>query len=269
MVLGTRECSALKLLLVPCFLLLVSLAGRRWGAHVAGWLAELPVVAGPILYFLALEQGPQFASRAASAALAAILASVSFSVVYSHFCHLFRWPLTLLVSLGAWFAAALLLSMSPSSVLTSIPIALATLLLAPHAFPKTVSAGIGRHIGRIELGLRMLAGATLTVAVTFLASFIGPAWSGLLAVFPVLGIVLAVFSHRAHGASFAIALLRAMATGLYSFFVFCLVLAVALPHVGISGSFAIALTMSLAVQTLTGQYLTDRSRRSPTAAPEL
>ena len=49
---------ALKLLLVPCFLLLVSLAGRRWGAHVVGWLAGLPVVAGPILYFLALEQGP-------------------------------------------------------------------------------------------------------------------------------------------------------------------------------------------------------------------
>jgi hypothetical protein len=102
----------------------------------------------------------------------------------------------------------------------------------------------------------MLAGATLTVAVTFLASFIGPAWSGLLAVFPVLGIVLAVFSHRAHGASFAAALLRAMATGLYSFFVFCLVLAVALPHLGISGSFATALAMSLVVQTLTGQHLT-------------
>jgi len=70
-------------------------------------------------------------------------------------------------------------------------------------------------------------------------------------------------------AAYAAALLRAMATGLYSFFVFCLVLAVALPHVGISGSFATALAMSLAVQTLTGQHLSGRSRRRPAPAPEL
>ena len=259
----------LKLLLVPSFLLLVSLAGRRWGAHVAGWLAGLPVVAGPILYFLAIEQGPQFTSGAASAALAAILASVSFSVVYSHFCHLSRWPLALLLSMAAWFLAASLLSMAPNSVLASTLIALAALLLAPHAFPKTVNTDGGRDLGWIELGLRMLAGATLTVAVTFLAGSIGPTWSGLLAVFPVLGIVLAVFSHRAQGASFAAALLGAMATGLYSFFAFCLVLAVALPYLSVSGSFATALAMSLAVQALTGRHLNGRSRRQPTAAAEL
>ena len=138
---------ALKLLLVPCFALLVSLAGRRWGAHVAGWLAGLPVVAG------------LFSSRWARPAVR----------VPCGICGPCRDPCSSLVrrrilsflpsvslayadrSLGAWFAAALLLSMSPSSILTSIPIALATLLLAPHAFPKTVSAGISHHVGRIKL----------------------------------------------------------------------------------------------------------------------
>jgi chromate transport protein ChrA len=49
----------LKLLLIPGFLLLISLAGKRWGPSVAGWLSGLPVVVGPILFFLAIEQGPR------------------------------------------------------------------------------------------------------------------------------------------------------------------------------------------------------------------
>ena len=39
----------LKLLLVPLLLAAVTLAGRRWGQSVAGWLGSFPIVAGPIL----------------------------------------------------------------------------------------------------------------------------------------------------------------------------------------------------------------------------
>ncbi|MGE8319270.1 MAG: hypothetical protein ACN6O3_11040 [Comamonas sp.] len=241
----------LKLLLVPSFLLLVSLAGKRWGAPIAGWLAGLPLVAGPILYFLALEQGPQFAAGAASAALAAILASVSFSVAYAHGCQRFRWPGALLGGMAAWLAAATLLARAPDSVVASALIALAALLLAPHAFPAISSAGAGHHLGRAEMVLRMLAGALLTMGVTLVATTLGPRWSGLLAVFPVLGSVLAVFSHRAQGAAFAAVLLRSMATGLYSFLAFCLVLAVLLPRWGTAAGFAGAAAVSLAVQAAT------------------
>ncbi len=55
----------LKLFLVPALIALVTLAGRRWGPAVAGWLSAFPVVAGPILGFIALEQGAAFAARAA------------------------------------------------------------------------------------------------------------------------------------------------------------------------------------------------------------
>ncbi|MBN8494763.1 MAG: hypothetical protein J0M00_25385 [Burkholderiales bacterium] len=48
---------ALKLLLVPAFLGLLTLVARWLGPAVAGWLAGLPLVAGPIVLILALEQG--------------------------------------------------------------------------------------------------------------------------------------------------------------------------------------------------------------------
>jgi hypothetical protein len=63
---------ALKLLLIPSFIGLVSLAGRLWGPTVAGWLAGLPVVAGPILFLLWLEQGAEFARSATVYSLAAV-----------------------------------------------------------------------------------------------------------------------------------------------------------------------------------------------------
>lgn len=245
----------LKLVLVPFFLLLVTLAGKRWGPSAAGWLAGLPIVTGPILYFIAVERGPGFAASASAGALSAVFASVSFSLAYAHVCRRQGWSLAMVAGLAAWIAAASLLSFSPPSVVLSFAVALATLLIAPRAFPPTPERPAGRVIGHVELALRMLAGAVLTLAVTIAAGELGPRWSGLLAVFPILGIVLAVFSHRAQGAGFAIALLRSMATGLYSFLVFCLVLAVALPAMATPLAFAAAVLASLTVQALTGRRM--------------
>jgi hypothetical protein len=57
--------TVLKLCLAPLLILLATLAGRRWGPAVGGWLAGLPMTLGASSFILALEQGPQFAARAA------------------------------------------------------------------------------------------------------------------------------------------------------------------------------------------------------------
>ena len=44
----------LKLVLVPGLIALVTMAGRRFGPRIGGWLNALPLVAGPVLFFLAL-----------------------------------------------------------------------------------------------------------------------------------------------------------------------------------------------------------------------
>ncbi|MBC7995367.1 MAG: hypothetical protein H7Z15_19215, partial [Rhizobacter sp.] len=170
---------ALKLLLVPAFLLLVSLAGKRWGASVAGWLAGLPVVAGPILFFLALERGAVFAAGAAAMSLSAVLASVAFSVAYSHAAHRLPWPVALIVGLLAWSVGAFGLSMLPTSAPLALAISLLTLLIAPRLFPAARVQASARPIGTIELACRMGAGAALTLGVTWVAASVGPAWSGL------------------------------------------------------------------------------------------
>jgi hypothetical protein len=245
----------LKLLLVSAFLLAVSLAGRRWGAAVAGWLAGLPVVAGPVLFFIAVEQGTGFAAQAATASLSAVFASVAFSLAYAHAAHRMPWWAALLPGLGAWSGTAWVLwAMSPTWI-EALLIAMVTLWFAPHLFPAAAAPGSARPQGRLELACRMLAGAALTLAVTWASGRVGTGWSGLLAVFPILGIVLAVFSHRTLGPAYAAALLRAMATGLYSFVAFCAALALALPELGLSLGFVLAIVASLLAQAATRHRL--------------
>lgn len=246
---------ALKLLLVPSFLLLVSLAAKRWGPSVAGWLAGLPVVTGPILLFLAVERGDAFASKAAAASLSAVFASVAFSLTYAHMAVRLPWPPALLVALTAWGAAALALSWLPLSASRSLVVALLTLIAAPYLFPAKRAALTAHVVTHMELCTRMLAGAVLTVSVTVAAGALGQSWSGLLAVFPILGIVLAVFSHRTQGPAFVAALLRAMATGLYSFSALCFALSLALPHMGKAVAFGIAAALAIAVQVFTKRHV--------------
>ena len=73
----------LKLLLVPALVLLLTLAGRRWGPSLAGWLAGLPLVAGPTLLFVAVDQGAGFAASAALAALIAVPANLVFMLSFA------------------------------------------------------------------------------------------------------------------------------------------------------------------------------------------
>ncbi len=238
----------LKLLLVPTFLLLISLAGRRWGPEVAGWLAGFPVMTGPILFLLALEHGPVFTAAAATVSLSAVFGAVAFILTYARVCARRSPGLSLLYGLVSWVCAALLLTRLPPSNLVSLGIALLSLVFAPKLFPRIALPLAATVVPKWELPLRMLAGAVVTFAVTSLAAAIGPSWSGMFAVFPVLSIVLAVFSHRASGSAFAATLLKAMIWGLYAFTGFCLSLVLLLPHFGVTVSFLAATAAAIAIQ---------------------
>jgi hypothetical protein len=93
----------------------------------------------------------------------------------------------------------------------------------------------------------MLAGGAMTVAVTHLSPVLGPKFSGLFAVFPVMGIVLAAFSHRTSGNIFTIRLLRSMVYGFYAFIAFCLTVTLGLHVMAVGVAFSLALCISLTV----------------------
>ena len=247
---AARPMLALKLLLVPAFLALLTLAGRVFGPGIAGWLAGLPWVAGPILVVLALENGAAFAATAATATVTAVLALLGYSLAYAHAAQRAQWPLALAAGVAVWLLIAAALAVLQPGLGIALLLALVALAVAPRLFPSA-AAEAGRGVGPSELLVRMAAGALLTLAVSAAAAHVGGTWSGLFALFPVLGSVLAVFSHRSSGAGFAATLLRGMARGLFSLVAFCAVAAWLLPSQPLPAAFGAAVAACLLVQLAT------------------
>ncbi len=237
----------LKLLLVPSLIAFVTLAGRRWGPAIAGWLSAFPIVAGPILLAIALEQGAAFAAVAAANTLMAVLAILVFSVAYARNAGR-GMPRAMLAALLAYGLAVVVLQGITLPLWAGFLAVLAGLLVAPWLFgPAPAGAPITGKPAN-DLPWRMLAGAVLSLSVTYAAASLGPRLSGLFAMFPVMSTVLVGFSHRASGPGFAVALLRGMIKGYVAFAVFCVTLSLLLRQQSIGMAFLIATGAALAVQ---------------------
>jgi hypothetical protein len=242
---------ALKLWLVPLLIAAITLAGRRWGPAVAGWLSAFPVVAGPILYFIALDQGPEFTANAAVGTLSAVLAILAFGICYAWAASFRHWPTSLLAGFSGYALAVMLLTFwSPTLWVAAITV-MAALLLAPRWYPEPMVSDCPSRKPAKDIAWRMLAGALLVLLVTHFSTALGHRLSGIFAMFPVMGSVLVVFSHRQSGSAFTIHLLRGMLLGYYAFSVFCIVLALALVSFRINVAFLMALGCALVVQGLT------------------
>jgi len=239
---------ALKLLLVPALLAAISLAGRRWGPGVAGWLAGFPSLTGPILFFLAIERGPEFTAQASVLALSCVVPAIAFGASYAWACRRFRWPGSLACAYSAWTLGVVLLAQLPLTVAWSLALSLLALIAAPRLFPRAQAEWGSRPMPPTELLLRMAAGALMVLGVTGAAEALGSVWTGLFAAFPVMSTVLAVFSHRANGAGFVMAMLRSMVGGFYSLITYCLVVALLLEGSGIVVTFSVAVVAAVVVQ---------------------
>jgi hypothetical protein len=238
----------LKLFLVPFLIYMVTLAGRRWGPAVAGWLSAFPIVAGPILLTVALEHGAGFAATAAEGTLLAVVAILVFSIAYAWASSRFGVFGSMVGALLAYAAAVAALQAVHPPLGACFVFVWAALLLAPRLFPAVAPSAPSPQAGGNDLPWRMAAGAVLVLSVTFAASSIGARLSGFFAMFPVMSSVLVGFSHARSGRAFAVALLRGMVFGYYAFSVFCLVVALLLRGHSIALAFNAAFACALAVQ---------------------
>ncbi|MET3108380.1 putative membrane protein (GlpM family) [Oxalobacteraceae bacterium GrIS 2.11] len=245
----------IKLLLVPTLIGLVTLAGRRWGPKVAGWLSAFPIIAGPILLFVALDHGAEFAATAATGTLSAVLAIVVFSLGYSWAAMRLHWVGCLVVALLVYFIAVLGLAAVPMSLVQAALLALVSVVVAPRLFPVVTLPVVKIKPVRYDLPLRMILGAALVMLITYSAHNLGPRLAGILMMFPVMSSILTVFSHRSAGREFAILFLKGMMLGWYSFSTFCFTLALLLHGAGVAVAFVLAVLAAAIVQLGSRRFL--------------
>ncbi len=239
-----------KLILSPLLIGAISLLGRRWGPAISGWLIGLPLTSGPVVLFLALDQGTAFAAATATSLMPGIITVGVFCLTYSWAARRWAWRPALLVGWLAAFASTAVLTQItlaavPAFVVVVVILAAILRLLPPAGGPPLLAA-----TPRWEIPLRMVVASGFVLTITGLAQVLGPHLSGLLAPFPIFASILGGFTHYAQGAAAAGKLLRGVVLGSFSFAGFFLVVALLLQSLGIAGAFLGASVIALGMHSI-------------------
>jgi hypothetical protein len=250
----------LKLLLTASLIAAATLAARRWGPVIGGWLVGLPLTSGPVSVFLALEQGRDFAARAALASLTSLPALAAFNLAYARLAPRTRWYTSLLGALGAFFPLLALCRALPVPLLAALLLAVTSFALALAFLPGRSDAP-SRTLAppRWDLPLRMLIATLIVLALTEAARSLGPRWVGLLSPLPVFSTVLAAFTHEQLGGAAAVALLRGVLVACFGVAAFFALVALLLPSAGLAATYGAAVVGTLLLNA--GSLWLVRARR--------
>jgi len=232
---------ALKLVFTPAVMVAATLAGRRWGSAISGWLVGLPLTSGPLVLVLTIEHGRNFAARTATGSLSGAIAEAAFCVGWVR-----GGRAALLVASLAFAAAAAAVHALPvAALVVLVPLSLVVALRVLPPFPPRTEAAA---TPRWDLPARVVVAVAVILSLSAGATTIGARLTGLLAVYPLYSAVLAAFAHRLEGRAAAIGLLRGLLVGLFSFAAFYSLLAFLLPRTGAGVAFATAIAAALTVQ---------------------
>lgn len=250
---------AVKAVATPLLIGAASVAGRRWGDHVGGWLVALPLTSGPVAFFLAADHGFDFASRAAVGMLAGTISQIGFALAYRALAEHGRM-LAFTGGCVAFAAATIALSQLhwaalPTFALTAVALATAAAWLrrpAHHVHQPGLTDVVVPTVKppRWDIPVRMAVATGVVLTITAAAPIIGDHLAGLLSPFPVFGAVVAVMAHHVYGPQAATATLEGLILGLAAPAVFFLTLALALPPFGLT-AFMLAIVTALATQAAT------------------
>jgi len=242
----------LKLVLTPALIGAASLAGRRWGPAVSGWLVGRPFTSGPIAFFLAMSEGPEFAASSALGILTGAVSQAAFALAYAWSARRLGWKSAILAAssafaLATWAFQSVTISAAPLflAVLASLTFALRLMPTGRRSANVTL---LSIRPPRWDLPLRMGLATLFVVFLTAAAPALGARLAGLLSPFPLYAAILAVFAHRSEGSDAASGVLRGLLLGLFSFAGFFLVLAALIERQGIGTAFVGAIVVALAVQ---------------------
>lgn len=224
---------AIKIVLVPIIIALVTVAGRVWGPKVSGVLAGLPVIAGPILIFLALDFGDDFAASSAQGLLLGVVSLGLFCCIYAYTCRHRGVGVSITVSILGFLISTYVLSAANLPINLSAGLVVTFLAVVMALFPRAESHPQALSISYVEILARMVTAALVVVLITSFGALFGARVSGLLAPFPVAGTVLAGFTHFNYGSESAIRLLRGFTRGLFGMALFAFVMAFTLHTLGL------------------------------------
>jgi hypothetical protein len=259
----------LKLTLTPLLIGGASLAARRWGPAIAGWIVALPLTSGPVLFFVALDHGPAFAADAAVGTTLGLGAIVAYSLGFAA-ASTRGAAAALAAATAAYIGAGLVLQAVagwPYLLLAAL-VALA-ILATLRVLPASTGGPSSRRQPSWDLPARIIVGTTLVIGLTTVAPVLGPTVSGIVTTFPVYVSVLTVFAFLGDGRPAALGVLRGALIGLPGTVAFYIPVHFLVVSPGVAAAFALSIAVTAAIGVVA---LPQARGRAPTAEemePEL
>lgn len=238
----------LKLVLAPVIIGSASLAGRKWGPAVSGWIVGMPLTSGPVIFLVALSHDVSFAANAALGVISGGLSLVAYALTNAWLATRFRWYVALL---GSFLVFGISTTLLQNVTFPLIPIFIAVcaaIALGLRFMPNdAVEEGEARP-GRWDIPSRIFIGTSFILLITESAAFIGSRLTGLLTTIPLYVTILSIFAHRHQGPAAAAHVLRGLLYGMFAFAGFFITLSLLIEKSGIVVSFLSAIAVALAIQ---------------------
>jgi hypothetical protein len=191
----------LKMAVTAGFVVVAAMVAERAGPAVGALIATLPIAAGPAYFFVALDHDAQFISQSAIGSIAAHAATAVFSLVYIVLAQHSGVAVSVLAAVGTWLAVASLLRAVEWTFLLvgAANLAIFAICIALTSHYRHVR--MPRIVRRwYDIPLRAVMVACLVAAVVGTSGQVGPAVTGLLAVFPiVMTSLMVIFQARVGG----------------------------------------------------------------------
>lgn len=234
----------IRMAVTAAFLLAATVTAERAGPLIGGLVATLPISAGPIYIFLAIDHGAHFIGVSALGSLVGNAINVVFALTYA----LLAQKRPLAISLGGAFALWLGVTwltnqatwtLTAAIVLNVVVLGVALWLSLSLRHVRSPQVKARWH----DLAMRAAMVALLVGIVVTLSYHIGPMVSGNLAVFPIVLSSIIVILHRRVGGPATAAVMANAIIGLAGFGVACIFLNLTADWLGA----ALALILTLAV----------------------
>jgi hypothetical protein len=240
----------LKIAVPPVLVAAMSLAARRWGPTIGGLLMGLPWMTGPILFFLALDKGGDFAVTACAGILLGVIGIYAFILAYAATSIVAPWPVCLSAATIAFAIVAWLAQGQTISLTVAAAAALAALVATICLLPRPRTAAAPGLLPWWDIPARMAVTLMLVAAILSSADRLGPQLSGVVSTYPVILIVIGSFTHHQWGVDAVLRVQRGLTVSLANFIVFFLMVGLTLPMVGVLPAFGLAAVTALTTSSL-------------------
>lgn len=235
-----------KMAITAAFVVAATVTAERVGPLIGGLVATLPIGAGPVYVFLALDHDAHFIAQSAVASLAINAVNVIFALSYALLAQTRSRAVSMSLAFLVWlvFAGAVhevQWSYAGVAAMNLIVISICLWLARPLRHVRVQAFRTRWTDMALRAGL-----VALLVAVVVTFSFqLGPAGSGILAVFPVVLISIMFILHSRVGGPASAAVMANAVLGLVGFAFACTVLHFSAEAFGSAVGLTLALVTSV------------------------